>query len=89
MCEALKAGCIWDEELKKWMNPEDLLNHPNPEVKAIWEKSSQKEYGNLFQGAENTVGMCNTPDVGLGKETKSFPGCTVYPGGAETRIPGD
>ena len=57
MCKALKAGCIWDEELKKWMNLEDLLNHLNPEVKAIWEKPSQKEYGNLFQGAEDTVGM--------------------------------
>ena len=73
MCKALKAGCIWDESLKKWMNLEDPLNHPNPEVKAIWEKSSQKEYGNLFQGAGDTVGMdvcefIKKSDVPIGKK---------------------
>ena len=57
MCKASKAGCIWDEELKKWMNLEDLLNHPNPEIKAIWEKSSQKECSNPFQGAEDAAGV--------------------------------
>ena len=39
------------------MNPEDLLKHPNPEVRAIWEKSSRKEYGDLFQGFGETKGM--------------------------------
>ena len=57
LVRALRAGCIWDEEQKKWMNLEDLLNHPNPHVRNIWEKSSQKEYGNLFQGFEDTKGM--------------------------------
>ena len=35
---ALKTGCIWDEQLKKWLSLHDLLNHPNPEVRACWEK---------------------------------------------------
>ena len=55
------------------MNLEDLLNHPNPEIKAIWEKSSQKEYGNLFQGSGDTVGMdvcefIKKSDVPMGKK---------------------
>ena len=29
---ACKAGCIWDNELKKWMDLEALLQHPDPEV---------------------------------------------------------
>ena len=57
ICKVLRAGCIWDESLKKWMNLEDLLWHPNPEIRTIWEKSSQKEYGNLFQGFRDTKGM--------------------------------
>jgi len=39
------------------MNLEDLLKHPNPEVRAIWEKTSQKEYSNIFQGYLDTKGM--------------------------------
>ena len=27
---ALKAGCIWDEQLKKWLSLHELLNHPDP-----------------------------------------------------------
>ena len=57
MAKVLRAGCIWDEELKKWMNLEDLLNHPNPKVRETWEKSSVGEYGNLFQGFMDTKGM--------------------------------
>ena len=30
--KALKAGCIWDEQLKKWLGLHDLLNHPDPQV---------------------------------------------------------
>jgi len=57
IARVLRAGCIWDEGLKKWMNLENLLSHPNPKVRATWEKSSQKEYGNLFQGYMETKGM--------------------------------
>lgn len=39
------------------MTLEDQLKHPNPEIKAIWEKSSQKDYRNLFQGFGDTKGM--------------------------------
>ena len=27
-----KAGCIWDDYLKKWMDLESLLKHPDPAV---------------------------------------------------------
>lgn len=57
MLHAFKAGAIWDEELKKWMTSEELLQHPNPKKRAIWDKSGEKEYGNLFQGYEETKGM--------------------------------
>ena len=36
---ALKAGCIWDKDLKKWMDPEALLKQPNSEIRARWQKS--------------------------------------------------
>merc|ERR1711884_654926 len=52
-----RAGCIWDESLKKWMNLGDLLKHPDPAIRKIWENSSEKEFGNLFQGYGNTKGM--------------------------------
>ena len=39
------------------MNLEDLINHPNQKVRQTWEKSSQKKYGNLFQGYGDTKGM--------------------------------
>ena len=57
IANVLRAGCIWDEELKRWMNLENLLNHPNPKIREIWEKSSQMECGNLFQGFMETKGM--------------------------------
>ena len=69
----LQAGCIWDDELKRWMNLEDLLNHPNQKVRTTWEKSSQKEYGNLFQGFGDTKGMdvCNfIPKSAIPKQKK-------------------
>ena len=57
MLSAFKAGAIWDEELKKWMSSEELLQHPNPKTRATWHKSSENEFGNLFQGFEDTKGM--------------------------------
>ena len=54
---ALKAGCIWDEQLKKWLSLHELLNHPDPQVQACWEKSVGKELGSLFQGLKDTKGM--------------------------------
>ena len=54
---ALKAGCIWDEWLKKWLTLDDLLNHPDPEVQACWMKSVGKELGSSFQGFKDTEGM--------------------------------
>ena len=48
LVRALRAGCIWDEQLKKWMGLEDLLKHPDKQIRSTWEKSSEKEYGNLF-----------------------------------------
>merc|ERR1711884_368599 len=39
------------------MSLEDLLKHPDPKVRDVWEKSSQKEFGNLFQGFGETKGM--------------------------------
>lgn len=53
---ACKTGCIWDGELKKWMDLEALLQHPNPEVRERWQKSSTKEHGSLFQGFGETEG---------------------------------
>jgi len=55
--QARKAGSIWDINLKKWMSLKDLLQHPDPKVREIWEKSSCKEYGSLFQGHGDTEGM--------------------------------
>merc|ERR1739836_265514 len=54
---ALKAGCIWDEQLKKWLSLHELLDHPDPQVRACWEKSVGKELGSLFQGFKDTKGM--------------------------------
>ena len=55
---ALKAGCIWDEQLKKWLSLHELLNHPDPQVRACWEKPVGKELGSLFfQGFKDTKGM--------------------------------
>ena len=53
---ACKAGCTWDAELKQWMDLEALLQHPNPEIRERWQKSSTKEMGNIFQGHGETKG---------------------------------
>ena len=57
LVKALRAGCIWDESQKAWMGLEELLKHPDPQVQTTWQKSSEKEYGNLFQGYGTTRGM--------------------------------
>lgn len=57
MHKTFRAGCIWDESLKKWMSLEDLLKHPDPDVRSIWENSNEKVYGNLFQGFGDTKGI--------------------------------
>ena len=36
--------------MKKWMDLQALLQHPNPEARERWQRSSTKEYGSLFQG---------------------------------------
>ena len=40
LVKALKAGCIWDESLKKWLNLKDLLQHPDAQVRETWKKSA-------------------------------------------------
>ena len=70
---ALKAGCIWDNELKKWMDLEGLLAHPNPTIRERWQRSSTKEYGNIFQGSEFSEGknVCHwirKEDIPKGKQ---------------------
>ena len=57
LVRALKAGCIWDDSLKKWLNLEELLKHPDPQVRETWRKSAGKELGSLFQGFRGTKGM--------------------------------
>ena len=53
---ACKAGCVWDNDLKKWMDLEALLQHPNPAACERWQRSSTKEHGNIFQGCGETEG---------------------------------
>ena len=38
------------------MDLQALLNHPDPEIRERWQKSSTKEYGNIFQGFGETEG---------------------------------
>ena len=57
IARVLKAGYIWDEQLKKWLSLQEPLNHPDPHVQACWEKSVGRELGSLIQGFKDTKGM--------------------------------
>ena len=53
----MQAGSIWDEEMHMWMSYRDLLNHPNPKIRARWVQAGVNEFARLAQGYGTTDGL--------------------------------
>ena len=78
---ALVAGAVYDQTLEKWMRHKQLINHPDPKIRALWNGGNEKEYGRLFQGFNTTKGkdvlhFIHKHEVPTDK-TVTYPQCTA------------
>ncbi len=43
---------VFDEATGKMLEYRHLMNHPDPEIRKVWQKSSANEFGRTMQGVK-------------------------------------
>ena len=51
------AGAVYDQTLEKWMRNKQLINHPDPKIRALWNGGNEKEYGPVGSSTPG-IGYC-------------------------------